>query len=322
MQTSTYKRIIFVLLVLLIVLLDYSVRMTVREAQRQNRVECLAKDLEQMRKQLLGEEDAVSAEPSPEEEAKRLAEEEQRKKDEEARRRKEEVEGLLASMVDIPGTDYKMGKTEVTQAQWDAVTGENPSKFVCPSNPVEKVSWDDCQKFLELLNGLPAAKDSGLMFRLPTSEEWEFACRAGSTGAFCRVVGETEITEKTLGEVACFKDNSDWTTHPVGQRTPNAFGLFDMHGNVFEWTSTADGDGRVYRGGSWCNLSPYCESSYRISRPSSLRLSNIGLRLCASERPPEEPAPQEEDAADAPQEDAADAPQGDAADAPQVPAEP
>ena len=216
---------------------------------------------------------------------------------------------MLASMVDIPGKDYKMGKTEVTQAQWAAIMGKNPSKFVCTTNPVEMVSWDDCRKFLELLNEIPVAKESGLVFRLPTDEEWEFACRAGSTGEYCRVADGTEITEKTLGEVAFFKDNSEWTTHPVGQRKPNAFGLFDMHGNVFEWTSTTNVDGCVYRGGSWCNMSPYCESSYQIPRPSSLRLSNIGLRLCASERPLEEPAQKEESAAAVPQEVAAEAPQ-------------
>ena len=96
------------------------------------------------------------------------------------------VERLIADMVPIPGQDFLMGKYEVTQAQWEAVMGENPSYFKGADHPVENVSWDDCQAFLEKLNAHPAARASGLVFRLPTEEEWETACRAGSTNAYRR----------------------------------------------------------------------------------------------------------------------------------------
>ena len=117
------------------------------------------------------------------------------------------VERLVAEMVQIPGRDFRMGKYEVTQAQWEAVMGENPSYFKGADHPVECVSWDDCQAFLEKLNAHPAARASGLVFRLPTEEEWEAACRAGSTNDYCRLADGTEITEATLGRVAWFDEN-------------------------------------------------------------------------------------------------------------------
>ena len=196
------------------------------------------------------------------------------------------AESILSSMVDIPGKGFKMGKTEVTQSQWEAVTGGNPSRFWNPSepnpnNPVESVSWDDCQKFLKKFNALPFVKESGLTFRLPTEEEWEYACRAGATGDYCCLADGTEITKSTLGQVAWFEDNADETTHPVGQKQPNAFGLYDMHGNVAEWTSTADGEDRVSRGGSLESWPRDCASSVRYGFSPDGRFSDLGFRLCA-----------------------------------------
>ena len=162
--------------------------------------------------------------------------------------------------------------------------GENPSEFKGADNPVECVSWDDCQQFLTKLNALPPVKEAGLTFQLPTDEEWEVACRAGATDDYCRLADGTEITEGTLGEVAWFVDNSGYKTHPVGQKKPNAFGLYDMHGNVWEWTSIADGEGRVIRGGSWYDSAGDCESSYRNWYSPSNRDYGIGFRLCASGR--------------------------------------
>ncbi len=222
------------------------------------------------------------------------------------------VERLVADMVPIPGRDYLMGKYEVTQAQWEAVMGGNPSEYKGANHPVENVSWDDCQAFLAKLNALPAAETSGLVFRLPTEEEWEFACRAGATGDFCRLADGTEITAATLGRVAWYGENQwsrprwlgwllgtaerlmdrvrevDWsekTTHrPVGRREPNAYGLHDMHGNVWEWTDTAVGVYRVCRGGCWDFPARSCESSNRDRNSPVNRLNSLGFRLCASGR--------------------------------------
>ncbi len=183
----------------------------------------------------------------------------------------------------VPGNLW-FGLYEVTQAQWEAVMGENPSLFKDEGNPVDSVSWDDCQKFLWKLNALPAVEKYGLTFRLPTDEEWERACRAGATGDYCFLADGTEITKDTLGQVAWFEDNAFNKTHLVGQKQPNAFGLYDMHGNVREWTSTADGERRVYRGGGWNDSAWRCESSNRLGYSSSHRYYSLGFRLCASGR--------------------------------------
>ena len=194
------------------------------------------------------------------------------------------VEEIIASMIPIPGKDYRMGKFPVTQAQWEAVMGENPSVFKGADNPVEMVSWDDCREFLLKLNALPSVKASGLTFRLPTAEEWEYACRAGATGKFCKLADGTEITEDTLGQIAWFEDNADGKTQPVGQKEPNAFGLYDMHGNVWEWSSTAVGEFRVHLGGCGRNSAGTCGSSLWFGRPPDARYSFLGFRLCASGR--------------------------------------
>ena len=187
-------------------------------------------------------------------------------------------------MVPIPGKNYRMGKYEVTQALWKAVMGENRSWFKGANNPVENVSWDDCQEFLRKLNTLPSVKASGMTFRLPTEEEWEYACRARATGDYCKLASGTEITEDTLGQVAWYTGNSNDRTHPVGQKKPNAFGLYDMHGNVWEWTSTADGGKRRCRGGGWCFSGGDCEASNRLRFSPSYRDNYLGFRLCASGR--------------------------------------
>jgi formylglycine-generating enzyme required for sulfatase activity len=170
---------------------------------------------------------------------------------------------------------FYMGRHEVTQELWEKVMGANPSHFKCATNPVEQVNWDDCQNFLAKLN----AKVPGRSFRLPTEAEWEYACRAGSTNDFCYGNGDG-----LLREYAWYISNSDNMTHPVGGKQPNAWGLFDMHGNVWEWCQDiyrenyigAPTDGRawtqaqgsvtnrVLRGGSW------------YSEPSVLRSANRG----------------------------------------------
>ena len=196
------------------------------------------------------------------------------------------ISGIISNMVAIPGKKYKMGRYEVTQAQWESVMGENPSHFKRADNPVEMVSWDDCQEFIKRLNAFPSVKKSGLEFRLPTEAEWEYACRAGSTGDYSKLADGTEITEKVLDEVAWYGDNSDDKPHPVGQKGPNAFGLYDMHGNVWEWCEDLFLVGfpiRVGRGGGWLSQAHYCQASYRDFFIPDYRYYILGLRLAASQ---------------------------------------
>ena len=197
----------------------------------------------------------------------------------------QEFDNLKNSMVKIPGKAYLMSKYEVTQGLWEAVMGENPSDFEGdPTRPVECVSRDDIQEFLKKLNEHPEVQASGLEYRLPTADEWEYACRAGATGDYCKLADGTEITEETLGDVAWFEDNSNEKTHPVGQKKPNAYGLYDMQGNVMEWTSTVDEDDGIYCGGSWFVSSDLCLSSDRDRDASTYRSDALGFRLCASRR--------------------------------------
>lgn len=182
---------------------------------------------------------------------------------------------------------FYLGKYEITQEQWEAVMGNNPSHFKGPKNPVEQVSWEDCQKFFLKLNAKTGGREG--WFVLPTEAQWEYACRAGSTGKFC--FGDDE---KQLGEHAWHGGNSGTQTHPAGKKKPNAWGLCDMHGNVWEWcadrygeygTEAADdpsgpttGTCRVVRGGSWCVDGNGCQSAFRNFDEPGERNSNLGFR--------------------------------------------
>ena len=227
--------------------------------------------------------------------------------------RRDPVERLVSDMVQIPGRDFRMGKYEVTQAQWEAVMGENPSMFKGADHPVENVSWDDCQAFLEKLNAHPAARASGLVFRLPTEEEWEFACRAGSTNYYFRLADGTEITEAMLDRVAWYAENTatrprwlncflgiaaslvdrvcevDWSEtiahHSVGRKEPNAWGIYDMLGNVCEWTETRGPVTCINRGGGWFHSAESLSCYTRDLVSSSSRRDNLGFRLCATPSP-------------------------------------
>lgn len=176
---------------------------------------------------------------------------------------------------------FLMGRYEVTQAQWMAVMGSNPSYFTGdPTMPVESVTFNDIQAFLSKLNG---QTDGG--WRLPTEAEWEYACRAGTMGEYA---GE-------LVPMAWFDANSDETTHPVGGKKPNAWGLYDMHGNVWEFcsdwfgpysaeaqtdpTGPESGTERVYRGGSWNFFSRLCRSSFRDGYAQDVKFNDLGFRL-------------------------------------------
>ncbi|MGO9095254.1 MAG: formylglycine-generating enzyme family protein [Bryobacteraceae bacterium] len=179
---------------------------------------------------------------------------------------------------------YYLQTTEVTQAQWQAVMGANPSTFAGPDRPVENVSWDDTQEFLRRLN----AKEKDTRYRLPTEAEWECGCRAGS---------QEPDEAPNLDEVAWSAANSGGETHPAGQKKPNAWGLYDMRGNVGElvqdWygqypagrqvdpQGPPSGDYRVVRGGSWAFGPPnYFRCADRFNLKPGYRHNIIGFR-CA-----------------------------------------
>ena len=195
---------------------------------------------------------------------------------------------------------FKMGVHEVTQAQYEQVMGVNPSHFKGANNPVDTVSWGEAVQFCRRLSELPAEKAAGNVYRLPTEAEWEYACRAGTT---------TEHSfgndASDFGNYAWCKDNCEGTTHSVGSKLPNAWGLHDMHGNVSEWcqdwygnyTSGAVTDPtgptcgvrrfhdsfRVRRGGSWSTRVVFCRSAHRYPYgPSHRGHSDSGFRVSLS----------------------------------------
>ena len=189
---------------------------------------------------------------------------------------------------------FELMTTEVTQSMWDEVMGENPAHDygVGDNYPVYYVNWDDCQDFIDELNYM----DPSHTYRLPTEAEWEYACRAGTTTRFNW--GDSD-SESTMGRYCWYTENSNSTTHPVAQKEPNAWGLYDMSGNVWEWCEdkytsdyydcptngsayTSSGSDRVLRGGSWYSVARFCRSAFRsISGPGS-RSFALGLRVARS----------------------------------------
>ena len=183
-------------------------------------------------------------------------------------------------------SDYYIGKYQVTQKQWEAVMGNNPSKFKGDNLPVEMVSWDDTQEFIKRLNML-----TGKKYRLPTDAEWEYAARGGNKSRGYKYSGSNNIND-----VAWYEDNSDKKTHPVGTKQPNELSIYDMNGNVWElcndwygdYSNTAktnpmgpsSGSYRVFRGGGWYNSAEFCRVSYRERRsPGAPGTSLLGFRV-------------------------------------------
>ncbi len=244
------------------------------------------------------------------------------KEEKQRRERESKVEELIENSIGmkfklIPAGEFMMGSDEwddskpvhrvkitepfyigiypVTQREWKAVMGNNPSEFKGDDLSVENVSWDDCQEFIGKLN----KKEGGWKYRLPTEAEWEYACRAGSSGRYC--FGDDE---SRLSRYAWFDEEWDeGSTHPVGTKKPNAWGLHDMHGNVWEWCednwhdnyygapedgkawvpgSGEYGSRRVLRGGSWSYDAEGCSSAYRNLCSPGNRRDDLGVRLVRS----------------------------------------
>ena len=182
-------------------------------------------------------------------------------------------------------SDYYIGETQVTQALWKAVMGKNPSHFQGDNNPVEYVSWNDCQEFIKKLSA-----KMGQVFRLPTEAEWEYAARGGNKSRGYRYAGSNNIYD-----VAWFSDNSGGNSCPVNQKKANELAIYDMSGNVWEWcqdrigaygsgketnpTGPSEGSFRVVRGGSWDNDAQLCRVAYRGCSDPDGRDYYVGFRL-------------------------------------------
>ena len=205
------------------------------------------------------------------------------------------VNGVTFTMIEVEGngnniSDYYIGETEVTQALWQAVMGTNPSNFSDnPQRPVEQVSWNKCQEFITKLNEL-----TGKTFRLPTDAEWKYAAKGGNESQ-----GYTYSGSNTVGDVAWYKDNSSYQTHDVKTKSPNELGIYDMSGNVAEWTSDLVTVGydinkyRHFRGGAYSLNSANCKVTYYSYTKPTTEANDIGFRLCLSTitnpEQPEEP---------------------------------
>jgi formylglycine-generating enzyme required for sulfatase activity len=188
---------------------------------------------------------------------------------------------------------FYLGLCEVRQAEYARVMGTNPSKFKGdPTCPVDMVSWDEASAFCHKLAELRQEQASRAEYRLPTEAEWEYACRVGTTTTWYSVDDEAALKDS-----GWYRANSGGKPHPVGQKTPNAWGLYDMHGNVWEWcqdwrvngyyaSSPMDdpagapgGSHRVFRGGSWSNVASRCRASYRCGDEPGDRYHDLGFRL-------------------------------------------
>ncbi len=188
---------------------------------------------------------------------------------------------------------FWLGETPVTQAMWTAVMGHNPSRFTTDTDlPMENVSWSECMSFCEQLN----KRIEGLRVGLPTEAQWEYACRAGA--------GQMRYPG-SLDDIAWYLDNSGGKTHPVGEKQPNAFGLYDMLGNVWEWCRDGwwsydavpqqdpvgperAGVLRVYRGGSWAHEAGVVRAASRYPDDPGIRHQYLGLRLARGQEQPAE----------------------------------
>ena len=238
--------------------------------------------------------------------------------------RSAEAEKIIKEMVKCPAGSFEMGspsgelgryggekqhhvtisksfyiaKYPVTQAQYKAVMGNNPSHFKGDNNPVECVSWFKAKEFCDKLNEVTGStRPAGYKFDLPTEAQWEYACRAGTTTSLNS--GKNITSEygrcSNLDEVGWYHENSEMNTYPVGLKKPNVWGIYDMHSNVWEWCSdwygeypsgiSTDPEGpvncshRVYHGGSWCSLPRVCRSALRGGSTPGVEYYALGFRI-------------------------------------------
>ena len=215
---------------------------------------------------------------------------------------------MMGSSADEPGRDndetqhsvtltkkFYIQTTEVTQEQWRKAMKSNPSYFKNSGKncPIESVSFDDCQEFIRKLN----KQENTNKYRLPTEAEWEYACRAGSKTAFTNgdITKKDFVHNANLDQIGWYSANSGRMTHPVGQKKPNKWGLYDMHGNVWEWCQDrygrypyqylvdpegpSSGARRVFKGGSWLNDAVQCRSANRFRDIPSFKSRYLGFRL-------------------------------------------
>jgi formylglycine-generating enzyme required for sulfatase activity len=195
---------------------------------------------------------------------------------------------------------FWLGVFTVTQEEWKAVAEDvsglkaEPSYFRGSRLPVEQVSWDDCQLWLQELNAMEKAGNRlphGFQYRLPTEAEWEFACRAGTSTRF-----QFGDKDSQLDDYAWYSGNSRSQSHPAGEKKANGWGFFDMHGNVWEWCQdryggplpggivtnpqgAISGINRVFRGGSWGMAASRCRSAYRVWNKPGYRDYTLGFRI-------------------------------------------
>jgi len=190
---------------------------------------------------------------------------------------------------------FWLGRYEVTQGEWETLMGNNPSNFKNAGKraPVETVSWEKAMAFCRKLNkreGSAGHLPHGYEYSLPTEGQWEYACRAGTTGPY-----HTGRGESALGRTGWWNRNSGSKTHSVGQKEANVWGLYDMHGNVWEWcydrfgkystgratdpAGPSTGSFRVLRGGCWGNYARFCRSAFRNNGTTSRHDDDLGFRL-------------------------------------------
>jgi len=188
-------------------------------------------------------------------------------------------------------TPFYISKFETTQGQYQHVMDTNPSPFKGPNLPVETISWDDAQAFCKKVSEV-----TGQTVRLPSEGEWEYSCRAGTATAYCS--GDEEAD---LDRVGWYAANSKDTMHPVGLKEPNAWGVYDMHGNVWEWCrdwyeeykpgavvdpqGPTEGQLRALRGGCWFNVPSCCRSAYRGSYDPTYPSVDFGFRVVVALAP-------------------------------------